>query len=274
MQASLRRSYESGVSYLRPRASDVRRALRFYSHAGEVKRARDELRRLPAANAYDFADRHVPGGCHQLPAEIVPFLSRVRDLRPKRICEIGCANGATTLALSHSAPTVELMIGVDLFVRNRAILRALRRPQQRMAFVDGPSLSPRALARVRQALRGAALDVLLIDGDHSYDGALGDFLAYGEMVRDGGLIALHDIVPDAYPQHVGTARRARLTMPPQPGVAWSGDVPRLWEALSARFEHETYVADPGQHGYGIGVLEYRHDRVDGALRDALVATTP
>jgi cephalosporin hydroxylase len=166
------------------------------------------------------------------------------------------------------------MIGVDLFVKNRAILRALRRPTQRMVFVDGPSLSPTALGRVRQALGGAAFDVLLIDGDHSYGGALGDFLRYGEMVRDGGLIAFHDIVPDAYPQRGTSAAMSPVTMPPRAGVAWAGEVPRLWGVLSTFFEHETYIADCHQHGYGIGVLEYHCARVDDTLRSALTAATP
>jgi len=275
MPPARRSRFESSLSYLRPRSADVLRALRFISNAGDVRRARDERRRIAgAAAAYAFTERHAPGGCHQLAAEIVPFLGRVHDLRPRRICEIGCANGATTLALCHSAPTVDLMIGVDLFVKNRAILLALRRPGQRMTFVDGPSLSPRALARVRRALGGATLDVLLIDGDHSYEGALGDFLAYREMVRDGGLIAFHDIVPDAYPQRDVPAGAPRLTMPPRPGVPWAGDVPRVWSVLSPFFEHETYIADRAQHGFGIGVLEYRRDRVDDAVRDALVAATP
>jgi len=246
----------------------------FFAHIPEVRRAREERRRLPGgASAYAFAERHVPGGCHQIPDEIVPFLERVRGLHPRRICEIGCANGATTLALAHGAPTVELMIGVDLFVKNRVILRTLRRPSQRMVFVDGPSLGLSALGHVRQALSGAALDVLLIDGDHSYEGVLGDFLAYSEMVRDGGLIAFHDIMPDAYPQRDMSAPGSRVTMPPQAGVAWVGDVPRVWSALSTVFEHETYVANPHQHGFGIGVLEYRREHVD-ALRGALAAAAP
>jgi len=260
---------------LRPRAADVQRAVRFFAHAGALRRARAERERLPGgATAYGFAERHVPGGCHQLAPEIGPLLERVRDLRPQRICEIGCANGATTLALSHSAPTVELMIGVDLFVKNRAILLALRRRAQRMVFVDGPSLGAGALVRVRAALDGGALDVLLIDGDHSYDGALGDFLAYRELVRDGGLIAFHDIVPDGYPHDDASAHGPGVSMPPQPGVAWAGDVPRLWSTLSSVFEHETYVADAGQRGFGIGVLEYRREGAHDALRDALAAAAP
>ena len=47
---------------------------------------------------------------------------------------------------------------------------------------------------MRTALAGRPLDVLFIDGDHSYDGVASDFAAYGPLVRQGGLIGFHDIV--------------------------------------------------------------------------------
>ena len=38
------------------------------------------------------------------------------------------------------------------------------------------------------------LDMLFIDGDHSYEGAKQDFMKFGPLVKDGGLIVLHDIL--------------------------------------------------------------------------------
>lgn len=249
--------------------------MKFFSSPGALLRAREERGDLRSGlNAYGFAERHVPGGCHQLEAEIVPFLDRVRDMGPRCVCEIGCANGGTTLALSQSAATVELVIAVDLFVKNRTVLKTLSQPGQRTAIVDGQSLSPRSLRRIQRALGGRQIDVLLIDGDHSYQGALGDFVAYRDWVREGGLIAFHDIVADAYPQTSSEDGPPRITMPPRHGVPWSGDVPRLWNTLSPFFEHESYIADRDQHGFGIGVIEYRRARAGSALLDALVASAP
>lgn len=42
-------------------------------------------------------------------------------------------------------------------------------------------------------------DLILIDGDHSYEGCLGDILAWREHVNPGGLLALHDYERDVWP---------------------------------------------------------------------------
>lgn len=39
----------------------------------------------------------------------------------------------------------------------------------------------------------AALDILFIDGDHTYEGAKADLENYGPLVRSGGRIILHDV---------------------------------------------------------------------------------
>jgi predicted O-methyltransferase YrrM len=38
-------------------------------------------------------------------------------------------------------------------------------------------------------------DFLFIDGDHTYDSVRKDWDNYSPMVREGGIIALHDILP-------------------------------------------------------------------------------
>jgi len=48
---------------------------------------------------------------------------------------------------------------------------------------------------VEQVLNGEALDLLLIDGDHSTAGIYQDFRMYSPLVAQGGIIALHDIDP-------------------------------------------------------------------------------
>ena len=55
---------------------------------------------------------------------------------------------------------------------------------------------PTRRSRARAAPRGEPLDLLFIDGDHSYDGVRADFELYGRLVRPGGLIALHDVNED------------------------------------------------------------------------------
>lgn len=40
-----------------------------------------------------------------------------------------------------------------------------------------------------------SVDFAFIDGDHTYEGVKADFLNYGNLVRPGGVIAFHDILP-------------------------------------------------------------------------------
>ena len=39
------------------------------------------------------------------------------------------------------------------------------------------------------------IDFVFIDGDHTYEGVKSDFLNYGPLVRPGGIIGFHDILP-------------------------------------------------------------------------------
>jgi cephalosporin hydroxylase len=138
---------------------------------------------------------------------------------------------------------VEHMIGVDLFVRNRIRLRCFRRTGVTLSLVDGSSCDPNTVQRVARILARNKLDVLFIDGDHSYEGVLADFLSYRHLVRDGGLIAFHDIQPDGRDQ--GET------------VAYSGGVPVFWSQLRDHYPAQEFISLPqSQRGMGIGCIRY------------------
>jgi hypothetical protein len=61
-------------------------------------------------------------------------------------------------------------------------------------FILGSSQS----GEVRDQLQGRMFDVLLVDGDHSYEGAANDITTYAPQVRQGGLILVHDVL-SAFP---------------------------------------------------------------------------
>jgi len=79
------------------------------------------------------------------------------------------------------------------------------------SFVIGLSYEPDTVAKVYKCVEGQ-IDMLFIDGDHAYSSVLTDWLLYHDLVRPGGIIALHDSV---------------LTMPGYYGV------PALLEQLRA-----------------------------------------
>ncbi|MBI3866656.1 MAG: class I SAM-dependent methyltransferase, partial [Planctomycetia bacterium] len=141
---------------------------------------------------------------------------------------------------------------------NTTKLRQLARPGQRLKFLEGNSYAPESVARVGNVLRNRQFDFLFIDGDHSYDGVVADLKSYYSLVRPGGLIGFHDIVPDEV---------ARFGTRPESSNCYGGEVYLLWKKLKPHFEHHEFVDNWDQIGFGIGVI--RKPLTDSVLPDDL-----
>jgi hypothetical protein len=64
---------------------------------------------------------------------------------------------------------------------------------KKSAFFVGMSSNPIVVKRVYNYIQKIGwLDVLFIDGDHSYEGVLTDWLLYSPLVRKRGIVAFHD----------------------------------------------------------------------------------
>ena len=176
--------------------------------------------------------------------EIVPALERIEQLRPQRVCEIGTAAGGTLFLLTRVSAPDALIVSIDLVIapHTRALRGRLARREQRVVSLSGDSHSEETAARLERLLDEKPLDVLFIDGDHSYDGVRADFERYSPLVRSGGIVALHDINEDFRTRHgIET-----------PSI--SGEVPRFWRELKDRHRTEELIADPEQDGFGIGLV--------------------
>ena len=180
-------------------------------------------------------------------SEVLGLIDRLKAEEPRVVCEIGVAGGGTNFLLTHALPKVELMLGVDLFVKGRMRLRYFARPGQRLLYFNGASQAPEMVARIGAALAGRKLDVLFIDGDHSYTGVRGDFLSYKQFVREGGTIVFHDICPDL------------MTRYGRASCSCAGDVPVFWRKLRQCFPYEEFVQNEDQDAYGIGAIRYSSD---------------
>jgi cephalosporin hydroxylase len=196
-------------------------------------------------------------GMLQKPPEILGLIEYLDQEKPKTICEIGTFKGGTTFLLSQALESVDTTIGVDVLFRNMTLMRYMKRPGQRLHFVRGSSYDPATVAEVEAELRGRQIDFLFIDGDHAYEGVSADFFAYRRFVRDGGLIAFHDIVSDY------ATRYGRKT------TSATGGVPLFWSQVKELLWSREFIEDPEQDGYGIGLLR---NRVEVAIdRSALRA---
>ena len=172
----------------------------------------------------------------QIPSEIARLAQAVQAIQPKIILEIGTASGGTTLIWSHIAS--ERVITCDLKDMTYQSPLFTRFPPPgsdcRVTLLSGDTHNPQFKDRVARELNGAQVDFLFIDGDHTEAGVTADYLDYKEFVRPGGLIAFHDIVEDQ----------------PLP----INQVYHLWKRLKPLARVEEFVHDPGQRGFGIGLL--------------------
>jgi cephalosporin hydroxylase len=217
--------------------------MRFAVRADERRAAIEALRRCADRDdLLRFAAEHIPGGSVQHPEEIGGFLDFIRARHPRVVAEIGVQFGGTNFLLGRDIPSVELVVGVDLVDLNRLRLRAFRRPEVELRLIVGDSSARTTVDRVRRVLDGRQIDVLLIDGDHSYAGVVNDLRAYRPLVADDGVVAFHDIVPDDW------LRSGR-------GDSYAGQVPLVWQAVRRQFPSHEFVRSWSQSGMGVGVIE-------------------
>lgn len=191
----------------------------------------------------------VAWGALQKEGEFAMLLEAAGALAPRTIMEIGCDCGGTLGGWRTAFPD-SLVVGVDLPGGNYS-----RHPTEARAFdshgalmVTGDSHDPRTVHKARTMAMGP-VDVLFIDGDHSWEGVQADWDNYTPLVRPGGLVAFHDICPDGggWPGHS-----------PFPVVG----VPEWWVRLKNRAcryakritATRELVSEPVTNGYGIGLV--------------------
>lgn len=184
-------------------------------------------------------------GPHQKRSEIERFLQFAATRNPKIALEIGMAQGGTSFLLKESINTLTLLVCIDIYLHNVFILEAFNKRGCSLKFLEGSSTEPTIKQSVIDALAGRKLDILFIDGDHSYDGVKADFQSYRDLVADGGLIVFHDICDDfqtKYGIHSGN---------------YTGGVPQIWKEVKDSFEHYEFIDQVDQDGFGIGCLVYK-----------------
>lgn len=189
----------------------------------------------------------------QMRLEFRQLLQEVDQIKPQAMLEIGTANGGSLFALSQVCAPDAHIISVDLPrgefgggypMWKVPLYKSFAKPGQRLDLVRGDSHADAVVEQVRQLLGGRSLDLLFIDGDHSYDGVRRDFESYRTLVRPGGIIAFHDISPPEADRAAIDAQSAE-----QPG-----EVPQFWSELKTQGPAQEFI-DPDRHGcMGIGMI--------------------
>ncbi|MFX1395149.1 MAG: class I SAM-dependent methyltransferase, partial [Promethearchaeota archaeon] len=135
----------------------------------------------------------------QRKSELTKFCKIVAKFCPKSVFEIGTANGGTLLLLTKLSAPDALIGSIDLFGGIKKSYREIffqsyATQNQEVFYIQKNSHSFSALLELKKKLKNKKIDLLFIDGDHSYDGVKKDFEMYAPLVKKNGIIAFHDIV--------------------------------------------------------------------------------
>jgi predicted O-methyltransferase YrrM len=179
---------------------------------------------------------------HNANQKLVEFSGLIRILSERElnvVLEIGTAHGGTYWTWCRLATPTAHLVSID-FPENAewtARLRSYSRPRQTQTLIRADSHDPQTV-RSLDELNGS-VDLLFIDGDHSYEGVRADFENYAPFVRPGGLIAFHDVDSANHPD---------------------SQVDRLWAQLRDLYDTRELIDEVNEEQsgrYGIGVLFWR-----------------
>lgn len=138
--------------------------------------------------------------------ELLLFLKTISENSPKVIVEIGTAFGGTLYCIARSIKDLRKVISIDMddrfydlgyFLIRKKLLKKFMKNGE-IHFLIGNSHDINIETELINILDGEKIDVLFIDGDHSYEGTKDDFERYSKYIAPNGIIAFHDIVESKF----------------------------------------------------------------------------
>lgn len=118
--------------------------------------------------------------------------SLIRYCNMKRAVELGTYKGGTTVFLAHAmSHTGGHVVGVEIDPSARAqTLEAVERHglENHLTLLEGDSRSV--------DYDGTLIDLLFIDGNHTFEGAVADFARWAPWVRKGGWVFVDNAVSE------------------------------------------------------------------------------
>jgi predicted O-methyltransferase YrrM len=177
----------------------------------------------------------------QVAEEFVRLLEDVRKLNPQTVLEIGTHRGGTLYFWARLARPDAILVSIDLpggkfgggYSPFRApIYRRFAQERQKLHLLRANSHAGSTLEEAKRLLAGQPIDLLFIDGDHTYEGVKKDWEMYSPLVRSGGLIVFHDVA----------------------GNYGETQVKTFWDTIKTSHAHKEYMTHP-EGLYGIGVLQ-------------------
>jgi cephalosporin hydroxylase len=151
----------------------------------------------------NLTDLALHNGAQQKTSELGALVDYLRPFSLRTVVEIGSRKGGTLVLWMLMAAQDAMVVSVDLpfglfgggdFTAELQNAGRFRQGTQQLHFIRGDSHLPQSKAEVDRLLQGRPVDLLFIDGDHTYAGVKQDYELFSPLVPDGGLIIFHDIM--------------------------------------------------------------------------------
>ena len=181
----------------------------------------------------------------QMKSEIKQLIELLKPQKLRVIIEIGTMKGGTLFLFSKIAVNNAIIISIDLprakfgggYPKYRIPLYSgFASQNQRIFLIRADSHLQSTFKKVQNILKDKKVDLLYIDGDHTYTGVKNDFQMYKFFLGKQGNVVFHDIVqvPDQYV-----------------------DVHKFWNEIKQEYEFKEIVEDWDQKRAGIGYIKYK-----------------
>lgn len=146
----------------------------------------------------------------QYPQDMIAVQEIVWRVKPRLIVETGVAHGGSLIL---SASLLELIggdgrvVGIDIDIRahNRAAIE--EHPlSKRIDLIEGSSIDPAVVERVRQFAEGRSPVLVMLDSNHTHDHVLGELRAYAPLVTEGSYLIVFDTIVEHLPAELAFDR--------------------------------------------------------------------
>lgn len=207
------------------------------------------LRKRPLVDEVDLTNKAMLLGAIQKPTELHSFLNFMKGRLMDTIVEIGTARGGVFYALCQIGGNEAKIISIDMpggafgggYVETDIeTFKTFGKDGQHLHFIRKDSHKEETRKELVKILKGKKIDLLFIDGDHTYSGVKKDWLMYAPLVKNGGIVALHDIchhptVPDC-------------------------KVEQLWKEIKGKYKNFEFIDPEDKSWGGIGVLSVENNK--------------
>ncbi len=158
----------------------------------------DSAKPLPSCEELARASGIIAGFLHRgvNPPYMLDIIRGFRLIRnARRYAGVGTAGKGNIAYASHLLAENAKIYDIDdkrdpeMTIKARKMLKA----NQELITIIGQSDDPATIRELTVALGEEKLDAVFIDADHAADSVLGDYAAYSPMVRDGGVVMIHDV---------------------------------------------------------------------------------